>query len=278
MVAQKRTLSSALALAVVALSMPAIIFGDPSGAQPRRPPAQTRKPAPPPKRSPQVVPFAPGETLTFDVSWSSYVTAATASLKVVERKPSYGSEAYYIVAEGQPTSLVSKLYDLSYKLDTLLDVYTLLPQRGSVFSKEGRRQRMKITMFNHGARRAKYEVQTRTNVQKDVSISAYAQDVLGALYVVRAIPFKTGEKFSIPICDAGESYTVQVIVGSVETITTGIGAVRAFKLTPVLPASHGSAARRLTLWLSEDARRLPVRMQAQLPVGTFDLTLRSAAR
>jgi len=250
--------------------------------------AQTNKPAAPARGKPaapaataapkkaQAVPFAVGETLSYDVSWSSYLTAATATMAVREKKGSYGSQAYYIVAEGRPTALVSKLYDLYYKADTLLDTYTLLPQRGSVFSQEGKRQRMKTTMFNHKARRAQYEVQTRTVVKKDVGISAFAQDVLGALYVVRSIPFKAGERFSIPICDAGESYTVQISVGAVETVKTGIGDVRAFKLTPTLPAAHAGSARRLTIWLSEDTRRIPVRMQAQLAVGSFDLTLRSA--
>lgn len=259
-----------------ALAVIAILTGS-LAAQGRKPAAPAAK-KPVPKRPAQVVPFAPGEILTYDVSWSSYLTAATATMKVVEKKASYGSQAYYIVAEGQPSSLVSNLYDLYYKVDTLLDVYSLLPQRGSVFSKEGKRQRMKTTMFNHAARKAQYQVQTRTEVTKNIAISQYAQDVLGALYVVRAIPFKSGEKFSIPICDAGESYSVQISVGAVEPVKTRMGDIRAFKLTPVLPPNHASAARRLTLWLSDDARRLPVRMQAQLPVGSFDLTLTSTNR
>jgi hypothetical protein len=56
-------------------------------------------------------------------------------------------------------------------------------------------------------------------------------------------------------------------------VKTAIGTVRAWKITPTLPSSEG--ARRLTVWVTEDARRLPVRMQAQLAVGSFDLTLKS---
>lgn len=240
--------------------------------------AQRRKPGPKPPNKVQTVPFAVGETITYDVSWSSYLTAGTATMTVKERKPSFGSDAYYVIAEGRPTSLLAMVYDMYYKVDSLVDVYTLLPQRASTFSREGRRQRNKITIFDHKARKAHYEIQTSTVVRKDLAISAHAQDVLGALYVVRAIPFKAGEKFSVPICDAGESYTVQVAVGAVETITTGIGDVRAHKLTPTVPGGHASSAQRLTVWLSEDARKLPVRMQAQLAVGTFDLTLKSATR
>ena len=82
--------------------------------------------APAPPRSERAVPFKVGETLTYDVSWSSYLTAGTAVTTVKEKKPSYNSTAYYIVAEGRPTPLLSKLYTLYYKVDTLIDSYTLL--------------------------------------------------------------------------------------------------------------------------------------------------------
>ena len=80
-------------------------------AQTRRPPA---KPAPAaqaaPKKPPavkkeQAVPFGQGETLTFDIGWSSYLTAGTATIAVQQKRPSYGATAYYIVAEGRPTPL-----------------------------------------------------------------------------------------------------------------------------------------------------------------------------
>ena len=174
--------------------------------------------------------------------------------------------------------LLSKLYDLYYKADTLLDVYSLLPQRASIYSEEGKRHRTKVTTFDRSAKKAHYEVQTATLVKKELAIPAYAQDGLAALYVLRTIALKPGDTFSMPICDAGESYTVQITVGGVETVKTGIGDVRAWKITPVLPAGNPGGAKRLSLWLSDDPRRLPVRMQAQLAVGSFDLILKGSNR
>jgi hypothetical protein len=173
---------------------------------------------------------------------------------------------------------MSKLNYLSYKADTLLDIYSLLPQRASIYSDEGKQHRLKVTTFDHAAKKAQYEVQTRTLVKKELAIPAYSQDGLSALYVLRAISLKPGDKFTMPICDAGEAYTVQITVGGVETVKTGIGDVRAWKITPVLSADNQGGAKRLSLWLSDDSRRLPVRMQAQLAVGSFDLTLKSSNR
>jgi len=240
-------------------------------------PASARPPAAA-KRTVHAVPFSTGETLTYDVSWASALTAGGATLSVKDQKPSYGSDAYYIVAEGRPTPLLSKLYDLYYKADTLLDIYSLLPQRSSIYSEEGKRSRLKVTIFDQAARKAQYEVQTSTLVKKEMTIPAYSQDGLAALYVLRAVALKSGDRFSMPICDAGETYTVQITVGGVEPVKTGIGDVRAWKITPTVPAGKAGGATRLTLWLSDDARRLPVRMQAQLAVGSFDLTLKSSNR
>jgi len=229
-------------------------------------------PAPAPKHE-MAVPFAPGETLAYDVSWSTFVTAGTATIHVVEKKPSYGSVAYYIVAEGRPTSLVSKIYSLYYKVDTLLDTFSLLPQRGSVYSEEGKRHRMKTTLFDHSKRRAEYQVETRTMVKKTVAISAVAQDPLGALFVLRSIPLKQGEKITMPICDGGMSYKILVQAGAIESVNTAAGVVAAQQLTLTPPAEAG--ARTLSLWLSTDAAHVPVKMSAQLPVGAFVLTIAS---
>lgn len=236
-------------------------------------PAASR-PAPPAARKELPVPFATGETLTYDVSWSSTLTAGTATLRVAEKKPSFNSVAYYIVAEGRPSALVSKLYALYYKVDSLLDVYSLLPQRASIYSEEGKRHRMKSTMFDHAKRMAEYQVETRTVVKKPVPISAVSQDPLGAMFVLRSIPLKQGEKMTMPICDNGANYKMLIEAGPTETIQTAGGAIAAQRLT-LTPQGADVGARGLTLWLSGDPAHVPVKMSAQLAVGAFVLTLTS---
>ena len=231
------------------------------------------KPAPAPKKE-MTVPFKAGETLEYDIGWSSFVTAGTATVSVKEKKPSYGSTAYYIVAEGRPTPLVSKLYTLYYKADTLIDVYSLLPQRGSLYSEEGKRRRMKTTTFDQSAKRANYQVETRTLVKKDLAIPGFTQDALSAIYVLRSIPFKAGEKFNMPVSDNGNIYRVQMQVGASEPVKTGLGTITGLRITPVITGPDKDSPRGLSLWISDDARRLPLKMEAQLLVGKFTVTLR----
>jgi hypothetical protein len=220
------------------------------------------------------VPFKAGETLTYDVGWSSFVTAGTATVSVKEKKPSFGSTAYYIVAEGRPTPLLSKMYTLYYKADTLLDTFSLLPQRGSLYSEEGKRKRMKTTVFNQARKQATYEIETRTLVKKDLAIPGFTQDALSAVYVLRSIPFKAGEKFNMPVSDNGNVYRVQMQVGALEPVKTGLGVINGLRITPVISGPDKTAPRGLALWISDDPRRLPLKMEAQLLVGKFTVTLR----
>src|SRR5688500_1760971 len=169
--------------------------------------AQARKPAAkPPARAAKApaaemkVPFRSGETLTYNVGWSTYFTAGTATVRVAERRPlSAGRAAYILVAEGKPGSILSKLYDLYYKAETQLDTRTLLPITASIFSKEGSRTRVKTTHFKGAGRTADYSVQTGTLNKRQLSVAPYTQDALSAIYVLRKVLYlKPGEYLKMP--------------------------------------------------------------------------------
>ena len=248
-----------LLVCVAATSLTAQTKAQPK-AQPKAPASAPKATAPAAPKREQAVPFKPGEVLEFDIGWSTFVTAGTAVVSVKEKKPSYGSTAYYILAEGRPTSLLSKLYTLYYKADTLLDSYSLLPQRGSLYSEEGKRRRMKTTVFNQPAKSATYEVQTRTLVKKDLAIPAFTQDALSAIYVLRSIPFKAGEKFNMPVSDNGQIYKVQMQVGAVEPVKTAMGTINGTQdraghhgtRQDLAPRSRALAVRRCAAAAVED--------------------------
>ena len=265
-------------LAVIAFTLavvPAFPFRHASAQrqqQPARPPAAAARAA-----TERAVPFTVGETLTYDISWSTYVSAGTAVMTVKEKKPSYNSTAYYIVAEGRPTPLLSKLYALYYKLDTLLDSYTLLPQRGSIYTEEGKRHRFRTTTFDQKAHRAHFEYRAEGTATSDVQVSPVVQDALSAIYVLRAVPLGSGERITMPICDNGVNYKLQVDTSGPETIRTGTGSLSSLKLNlTILDSRDQRVGRNAAVWMSDDRRRLPTKLTAELPVGSFNLVLREA--
>lgn len=221
------------------------------------------------------MPFRVGETLTYDVSWSTFLTAGTVTMTVKEKKPSYGSTAYYIVAEAAPAALLSRLYALYYKADTLLDVFTLASQRGSVFSQEGRRTRMKTTIFDQQSGSGTYELRTASVVKKELKLRPETQDALAAIYRLRTMPLRSGMTVDVPVSENGSLYRLRLVVAGREAVRSGVGTLQAWKITPtILEGPEGGTDREFTLWISDDARRLPLRIQAGLAIGSVEVTLR----
>jgi len=260
-----------LALALVCLAGAQII----SGQSARKPAPATPAGAKP--RGEVRVPFKAGELLTYDVSYSTYVTAGTVTLNVQSKRPSYNSLAYYIVAEARPTPLMSKLYTLYYKADVLMDVYTLLPQRAGVYSEEGQRHQMKVTTFNNATRKATFENVTAKSGKRELTVPAFTQDALSAIYVIRALPLKVGARETIPVSTGGRAYRAQVSVEGTDALKTEAGPFQTFRIRTSLFGENGRpTGRPIHLWISDTPSRVPVKLQSELTVGSFVLTLSQA--
>jgi hypothetical protein len=266
--------SARVGIAVLALGCVAWLSAQAPSPATRQPSARSTT-AP---RTERAVPFAAGEVLEYDVAWENFLTAGSATIGVREKKPSYGSVAYYIVAEGQPTPLLARLYPLYYKADTLIDVYSLLPQRGSIFSREGSRTKLKVLQFDQAANKARYEVQTATTVVTPLTVPSRTQDALSALFAMRSLAFRPNTRTSMPVADAGEVYTLDLIVAGHEPVRTRSATMNAWRIGVTVLDATGAIAtdRRFTIWFSDDARHVPVKLSAQLAVGTFNLVLRDS--
>jgi hypothetical protein len=226
-------------------------------------------------RTDAAVPFAVGETLTYDVSWSAFVVAGTAIARVAEKRPSSESTTYHIVVEGRPVPLVAKLYNLYYKMETLLDSVTLLSQRGTLSSDEGNSRTVGTTRFDRGAGRAFYERQEETTQKTDYAVPAGVQDGLAVLYALRGRSHSPGQRFSIPVADGGALYSVQVSVESLQQVQVPAGRFSAWNMkVGITDAQSQPVWKNNEVWISNDARRLPIKLQAELPVGHFVLLLR----
>lgn len=237
--------------------------------------AQTQAaPSHAPTRSGQNVPFAVGETLVYDVSWSSFVTAGQATLTVRERAPVAGSTAYHLVADGRPTALVSQLYNLYYRVESWLDTSNLLPRRASTYLEEGRRKRSTLTTFDQQAHKAVYE---SSAPRKNFTVPPLVQDPLSALYVVRALRPSSGAQLSMPVVNNGELLRAEITTGGPESIECALGTVQAMRIDIKLTDAKGEPVGRNTaVWLTMGRRQVPVQIQAELAIGSFRLVLRDA--
>jgi hypothetical protein len=245
-----------------------------SGQRPQVPPSQ-RPQTPAKPRAEAAVPFKVGEVLSYEVSWSSFITAGTATATVREKRRSGSSTIYEMVAEGRPVPLVARLWPLYYRMDTQLDSYTLLSHRGSLYAEEQRDRRTVTTLFDRTRNRVQFELKNETTVTSEYDVPPTAQDGIAAFYLLRARGVRAGERFSIPVADSGTLFNAQFDVGALEQVKVPFGTVPAWNVRLTLTDAKGELVwKRTELWMSNDNRRLPVKLQAELPIGHFVLALK----
>jgi hypothetical protein len=224
------------------------------------------------------VPFKVGERLTYDVTWSTFLVAGAAYATVAARQDGPDGPSYHLIADGRPIPLLQRLYNVYYKMESMLDTVTLLPQRMSLLSEESGGRRLAATRFDRTQRKAFFELDDAgTPLKSEFDVPQQIQDGLSAIYVLRAMNFKTGDRISLPVTDDGTVYTVQAEPAALEQVRVPLGAMEAWRVNvSVLDASGQPAIGDAAVWYSTDARRLPIKLQGKLPVGHFVLVLREA--
>src|SRR5262249_2739659 len=133
------------------------------------------------------------------------LTAATATFEVKERRAAGSGGAYYIVAEAKPGSMLSAVYPLYYKLDTLLGASTLQPVQANMFASEKGRTRLQTTTFSSPTSII-YQVKTSTLVEERHTVAPRTLDALSLIYVMRALPISPTLNVTIPMTEGGESF------------------------------------------------------------------------
>jgi hypothetical protein len=106
-----------------------------------------------------------------------------------------------------------------------------------------------------------------------------ALDILSALYVARVRGFTEGEPVDLPVFDNGKNYRLGIRLRGRDTLDLPppLGRRAALVVEPQLLEETGLFVHegRLKLWLTDDARRIPVKLQARVAIGSITADLES---
>ena len=224
------------------------------------------------------MPFAPGERLEYELRWEN-VPAGTACMEVSSIKTFNGEKVYHFVLTAQSNSFI----DLFYKVRDRIDAYADLNMTGSRhYAKrqhEGRRKRDIVVTFDWETNRVRYSNHGRTN--RAIALMEGSFDPLSALYFSRTIDLSVGHQLERPITDGKKNVIGQLNVIGRETITLQNGdRYDTYLVEPELNNVGGvfekSKDAKISIWVTADERRIPVRVMSRVVVGHFIGELTSA--
>lgn len=226
-----------------------------SSAQPASPPSQL-----------SVRPFAVGERLTFALSWLG-VRAGTAVLEVAELPPVHGKPALRLLTTATSSPVVTKFYPVDNRVESQVDAETLLPHRMLFRRREGKRHNDFDVTFDHAK-----EVVTvvKDGVTEQLPLPPQTFDSISCLYYVRTLPSLTpGVSTVFNVHHDKKIYKLEVRVEGVEKIKGPGGTVETVKILAIMPfqgifLNEGN----IQVWVTNDARRVPVMMKAKVVIGS----------
>lgn len=206
-----------------------------------------------------------GERLVFEISWFK-MKGGTAVLEVSEGVEVNGRKVHQISAVTNSNSFVDKFHKVRDRVDSFVYADNLASCRFKVHQEEGRYRQDKEISFDYTKGTATYTVGEKTSYYP---IPFFVQDALSALYYLRTRELIIGKPFIIDVFEDKKLWQLEVQVLGRERISTPAGEFDTVLIKPLLKF-EGIFQRKgdLYVWLTDDNRKMPVRMKSKIKIGS----------
>jgi hypothetical protein len=252
-----------MASAAVILAFSALIPGTSHAAYSARPVQH---------RQESTLPFRAGERLAYEISWSDIVRAGKAVLEVQNEDRHDGKAAFRIVSTAKSSGIVSRFYKVSDTIESCIDADSLSSLSFRLDQRHGKRKKKREMVFDH----KKGTVLVMNNgKQETYSVPEDVQDALSSLYYLRARhEFIEGKPILVNVHEDGKTWAVEVHTLGREKLKTVLGEVNTIKIR-TYPRYEGVFQNKgeIFIWLTDDARKIPVLMKSTITIGTIVSTL-----
>lgn len=237
------------------------------------------------KSGAKTTPFIVGENLTYEGKISKIIRGiAVADLSFTLQKAPDG-EDFVVKAEAKSKGTLLKLFRFSFvqELQSNIDSDSFRATRTVKHDVQKERVRNSEAVFDYGERRVTY-VETDPNEPMRPprriasEINDVSHDLISGLYSLRLMPLAVGKSFRMSVSDSGLVYDIPVRVTAREQQKTIFGKLWCFRVEPQVFGRNRLIEREgdMTIWITDDARRLPVRSVVNSPYGKIDIRLKSA--
>lgn len=165
-------------------------------------------------------------------------------------------------------------------VESIVDPDRFTALRTDKLDEQGKRVRVSDAIFDHEKRRVTWTERDPNQNQPpritSLDFTEPIQDVLSMIYFLRTQQLDVGKSFEVPVSDSGQVFRMTVAVVERKRIKCVLGRVSALRVEPAM-FGEGRMLRgegKMSIWITEDSRHLPVWAQLKLNIGTVDIKLR----
>jgi len=211
--------------------------------------------------------FPKNERIVYDLTWFG-IKAGDITLTV----NNIGGDKRRIVAVAKSSPLFSLFYPVEDRFVTEVSGPQMLPRWIVIRQREGNYRSLKRAIFDQAGLKVLYEKDDEAPVSYDLPRPAHNE--ISSFYIMRALPMSIGQSVFVETFASKKSYTVQVQVLQKERFQTKLGEVDTIKVKPEL-LFEGVYQRKgdVYVWLTNDERRIPVKVKGAIRIGSLVATL-----
>lgn len=216
--------------------------------------------------------FQDGEWFRFKMSYSGWLKAGNATLSVSETTLE-GKNVFHVVGKGWTTGMINWFFKVEDQYESYFDSQSGRPYKFIRKIDEGGYTKDIEIAFDHKDQQALVHNKKRDS-KKTFPIKNNVQDMVSAYYYLRnnynVDEVEIGESIELNMFFDQENYMFKLKYLGPDILTTDFGKIKTHKFRPyVLAGRVFKEEESLTLWVSADKNKLPLKVQADLAVGSL---------
>lgn len=213
--------------------------------------------------------FREGEKFVFQV-YFGLINAGQLNTSL-EMDTLRGKKVFFAQAFAKTVGLADRLFQLRERYEGYFDTLTLLPYRSIRDIKEGNYTRYNVVDYYHDSLSVTSLLSGKHEVPGDI------RDMTSVFYYVRNIDFNSlpyDHEIHVNTFFDDDLFPFNVRYRGKETIKTRMGEYNCIKLVPIVePGRIFKHDDDMTLWITDDPNRVPVRVKFDLIVGSVKCDL-----
>lgn len=225
--------------------------------------------------------FRRGEVIEFKMTYGLF----TVGKGVAQIHPNYykmnDRYCFKVDVSGRTVGMVDWVADVDDKWGAYIDTAALVPHQFYRKIREGRYKRDEWTNFDHKNR--KIEVQVLNNKTGKLKEPKYyeapihVRDMIGGFLFLRIMDFsrlKVNDTVAVTGFFEDQFYKLKIVYKGKETIKVKAGKIRTLVFKPVMPKNKlFDGENSITAYFSDDKNRIPVKIDAQMFIGSAGVEL-----
>jgi Protein of unknown function (DUF3108) len=219
--------------------------------------------------------YGAGEWLKFRIHYGM-VNAGYATLELKETTRN-NKKCFHAIGHGYTSGMSRFFFKVDDYYQSVFDQETTKPFQYLRKIDEGGYTKNQEGFFNQDKNTVLVK-DYKNKTEKTISVTENVQDIVSSFYFLRNHPnvdkLKTGESIVIDMFFDDEIYKFKLKFMGKETLKTKFGKANALVFRPLVQSGRVfKEEESLTVWVSDDENKIPLRIKASLAVGSLKADL-----